>query len=139
MSWAIAAVKISNSKLLLIANMAQTLTELLGSNASLTTGTLSVSLSDLVDGSGNPLLDSPSSATATQAIAALLSHLHRTTKPATDTEGNETVDETDAIVSTDSFTPKTFEVRNEATQIRHDFNFFVYTTDSTGFDPDNVV
>lgn len=119
--------------------MAQTLTELLGSNASLTTGTLSVSLSDLVDGNGTPLLDSPSSATATQAVAAVLLHLHRVTKPELGTDGTEVVDKTDAIVSTESFTPKTFEVREDETQIRHDFNFYVYTFDSTGFDPDNVV
>ena len=49
------------------------------------------------------------------------------------------VDPDTALVAANSFNPKTFEVRGDEAQVRHEFPFYIYTIDSTAFDPDNVV
>lgn len=119
--------------------MTQTITELLGTSAALSGGTLTVQLADLKDSNNAALLATPTSATASQAVAALLSHLHRVTTQAVDGNGVAIVDKTDAIVSSASFQPKTFEVRDGESQIRNEFTFLVYTTDNNTFDPDDAI
>lgn len=119
--------------------MAQTITELLGTNATLATGTLTIQLADLKDGNNAAYLATPSTATASQAVAALLAHLHRVTSPSLDANGIAIVDKTDGIVSTTSFQPKTFEVRDNESQVRNEFTFLVYTVDNSTFDPDDAI
>lgn len=119
--------------------MTQSINDLLGTNASLTSGTLTLQLSDFTDAQDAPYLADVNSATAHMAVAALIAYLHRVTLPALDTSGNAIVDKTDAIVAVESFTPKTFEVRDGEAQIRTDFNFYVYTQDASTFDPDDTV
>ncbi len=119
--------------------MTQTINDMLGANASLSAGTLTIQLTDFTDDSNTAYLASPTTATAHQAVAALLAHLHRVTLPPLDGNGSPIVDKTDAIVAVQSFTPKTFEVRDGEAQIRSDFNFYIYTQDASTFDPDDAV
>lgn len=93
----------------------------------------------MVDENDAVLLADIPNATDSMIVAAIIKHLHVKTKPAVDGSGNDIIDKTNAIVSQTAFTPKTFEVREDESQIRHEFNFAVYTTDSTTFDPDNAV
>jgi hypothetical protein len=119
--------------------MTQTLVGLLGTNAVKTGTTVTFDLAELKDGTGTAFLATPSSATPGQIGAALIAALHQNTKPAKDTNGVDIVDKTNAIVATASFSPKTFEVRGDVSQIKNEFVFNVYTVDSTAFDPDNAV
>lgn len=119
--------------------MAQSLTDILGSSAAVSSGILSITLSELVDENDVQLLDTPLTANDNQIVAALIKNMHVKTTPATDGSGNTIVDKTDATVAQTSFSPKTFEVRDDETQIKNEFIFAVYTTDSTTFDPDNAV
>jgi hypothetical protein len=119
--------------------MTQTLVSLLGTNATKSGTTISFDLGDLKDSAGNSFLVSPSTATPSQIGAALIAALHQNTKPAKDTAGADIVDKTNAIVASTSFSPKTFEVRQDVSQIKNEFVFNVYTVDATAFDPDNAV
>lgn len=119
--------------------MAQTLTEILGANATFTGSTITIDLADFKHANGTQMLDSPSTATTAQKIATLIAGIHQNSKPSLDANGIEIVDKTDVVVSQTSFSPKTFEVRQDTSQIKHEFNFAVYTIDSTAFDPDNAI
>lgn len=119
--------------------MTQELKDLFGSSATEQNGKITIDCTDFVDNGGNLLLANPETATAEQKLAAWMSWLHRTQLPATDEDGLAVTNKTDAIVPQTSFTPKTFEVREDETQLKHEFNFAVYTMDNTGFDPDDVV
>lgn len=119
--------------------MTQSLTDLLGANVTITGNTITIDLTDFTDSNGTQILDDPSSASDSQKIATLISGIHQNTKPQTDANGIALVDKTNAIVSSESFSPKTFEVREDEAQIRHEFNFSIYTIDSTAFDPDNAI
>lgn len=119
--------------------MPQALTALLGTNATQTGAIVSFDLNDLKDSAGVKFLATPASATPSQVGAALIAALHQNTKPAKDTAGTDIVDKTNAIVSSTSFSPKTFEVRGDVSQIKNEFIFAVYTIDSSAFDPDNAV
>jgi hypothetical protein len=125
--------------LIFFENMPQTLVNLLGTNATKTGTTVSFDLEQLKDAAGVKFLANATTATAAQIGAAIVAALHQNTKPAKDANGADVVDATNAIVSATSFAPKTFEVRGTTSQIRNEFTFYVYTTDSTAFDPDNAV
>jgi hypothetical protein len=119
--------------------MTQTLVSILGTNATKTGAIVSFDLNDLKDSAGLKFLASPTAATPGQIGAAIIAALHQNCTPAKDASGNEIVDKTNVIVSATSFSPKTFEVRNDVSQIKNEFVFSVYTIDSTAFDPDNAV
>ena len=119
--------------------MSQTIEQLFGASAEDNGGTITINLSDYVDSSGTPLLDDPDTATPAQKASAWLSWLHRTQTPSTDSNGLITTDKTQAIVPQTSFTPKTFEVREDEAQVRNEFNFSIYTIDKDSFDPDHAV
>ena len=119
--------------------MTQTLTDLFGANAVDNGTTITITIADFVDSNNSPLLDNPNTANPAQKLAAFFTWLHRTQLPATDTNGIAVVDKTQAIVPQASFQPKTFEVREDVSQIRNEFNFAVYSIDATVFDPDNVI
>lgn len=120
--------------------MAKTLQDYLGSNATYTTGTLTVDINELY-GLIFPNKTEPYDLQGThdEAIAVLLGALNVTAKPTADANGVETSDPQDAITSTRSFQPKTFETRGETSQVKHEFIFNVYTEDTTGFDPAKAV
>lgn len=119
--------------------MTQTLTEILGSNATSSGATITINLADFKHANGTQMLDNPSTASDSKKIATLIAGIHQNAKAAKDTNGNDIVDKTNVLVSTTSFSPKTFETRQDTAQIRNDFSFYVYTVDSTSFDPDNAV
>ncbi|NJO98678.1 MAG: hypothetical protein HC764_23970 [Pleurocapsa sp. CRU_1_2] len=119
--------------------MAQTLIDILGTNATATGATITINLADFKHANGTQMLDNPATASASQKIATLISGIHQNAKAATDVNGTEIIDKTNVLVSSDSFSPKTFEVRQDTAQIKHEFVFAVYTVDSTAFDPDNAV
>lgn len=119
--------------------MTQSLTQLFGATATKTGSSITINLNDFDDANNSNLLADPATATAAQALAAWLSWLHRTQMPATDANGTSIVDKTNALVPQTSFSPKTFEVREDVSQIRNEFNFAIYTVDATSFDPDNAV
>jgi hypothetical protein len=119
--------------------MTQTLVSLLGTNATKSGTVISFDLEDLKDSTGVKFLATPSTATPSQIGAAIVAALHQNTKPTKDASGVNIVDKTNAIVSSASFSPKTFEVRQDVSQIKNEFVFSVYTVDSTAFDPDNAV
>ncbi len=119
--------------------MTQSLAQLFGATASKTGTSITINLNDFDDDSNNNLLADATTATPAQAVAAWLSWLHRTQTPATDANGIAVVDKTNALVPQSSFSPKTFEVRENVSQIRNEFNFAIYTVDATTFDPDNAV
>ena len=119
--------------------MAKTITDYLGNGAELSGTTLTINLSELkavVD----PDDDTPGAAlTEDMAIAVLIAGLHKNALPQTDANGLAVVEPTTALVANESFQSKTFEVRGEAAQVRHEFIFSIYTVDDTDFDPDKVV
>ncbi|MGL5940817.1 MAG: hypothetical protein ACRC2S_10565 [Waterburya sp.] len=119
--------------------MTQSLTDLFGATATKTGTSITINLNDFDDASGSNLLADSATATPAQALAAWLSWLHRTQMPATDANGAVIVDKTDTLVPQTSFSPKTFEVRENVSQIKNEFNFAIYTADATAFDPDNAV
>jgi hypothetical protein len=119
--------------------MAQTLKDILGTNATSTGSTITIDLDDFKDASNIQMLDNPATATVAQKVATLIAGIHRRTKPAKDTNGIEVIDKTNALVSSDSYSPKTFEVRQDTAQVKHEFIFGVYVVDNTAFDPDNAV
>lgn len=121
--------------------MSYTFAELFGTNVVATATDLTFSMADLVDANNNPLLaaDGSNNADPDKVAAALIAHLHAATTPETDTDGNEIVDKTDGVVAQESFSPRTFEVRDDESQIRHEFNFALYTPDNTTFSANSVV
>ena len=119
--------------------MTQSLTDLFGANASESGTTITIDLNDFVDDQNNALLASPETANAEQKASAWIAWLHLATTPSIDANGTAIVDKTKAIVAQSSFAPKTFETREDEPQIKNEFVFAIYTTDSTSFDPDNVV
>ena len=119
--------------------MSQNLTDLLGANATASGTTITINLNDFVDGSLNPLLADATTATDEQKIACLIHGIWLNAKPALDTNGNPIVDKTNGVVAQDSFQSKTFETREDETQIKHERIFALYSSDTTDFDPDNVV
>lgn len=119
--------------------MTQTLTDILGSSATSTGSTITIDLADFKHANGTQMLDNPATATASKKIATLIAGIHLRAKPAKDVNGAEITDKTNVLVSSDSFSPKTFEVRQDVSQIKNEFVFSLYTIDSTAFDPDNAV
>lgn len=119
--------------------MTQSLVSVLGTGASKSGTIVSFDLEQMKDAAGNKFLANATAATPSQILAALIAGIHQNTKPAKDANGVDIVDKTNAIVSNTSFSPKTFEVRNDVSQIKNEFSFSVYTIDSTAFDPDNAV
>jgi hypothetical protein len=119
--------------------MTQTLVQILGTNATATGTTITIDLADFKHVNGTQMLDNPATASTAKKIATLIAGIHQNAKPAKDASGIEIVDKTDALVSSESFSPKTFEVRQDVSQIKNEFVFSVYTVDSTAFDPDNAV
>lgn len=119
--------------------MTQDLTNLFGENANRTDDTITINLNDFVDQNGNPYLAAPTTATPAQAATAWIAWLHHSTKEELDENSQPIVDKTQAIVAQTNFQPKTFEVRENTPQVRHNFDFAVYANDSAGFDPDDVI
>ncbi len=119
--------------------MAQELKDLFGENATQTDNTITITLDDFVDPNGNPYLANPTTATPTQAATAWIAWLHHSTKEKLDSNGQPIQDKTQTIVSQDNFTPKTYETRDGESQIRNNFDFAIYTIDTSTFDPDNVI
>jgi hypothetical protein len=119
--------------------MTQTLQDILGTNATATGSTITIDLADFKHDNGTQMLDNPATASASKKLATLIAGIHAKAKPAKDTSGLEITDKTNVLVSSDSFAPKTFEVRQDTAQIKNEFVFAVYTVDSTSFDPDNAV
>lgn len=116
--------------------MAKTLQDYLGSSATLSSGSLSVNINDLY---GIIFPDSPSPQNLPDnpdiALAVLLGALHKRAQPIFDSDGLDATPNTQAVVSSESFQERIFEVRGEVSQIKHEFVFNVYTEDTTGFDP----
>ncbi len=119
--------------------MAQGLKELFGTSATQEDGVIHIKLNDFVDPNGSPYLAAPTTATPAQAATAWLAWLHHSTKEKLDSNGQPIQDKTQAIVAQDNFTPKTYESRDGESQIRNNFDFAIYTIDTTSFDPDNVI
>ena len=119
--------------------MPQSITDILGANATASNTTVTIDLSDFQDSNGSQMLDDPTTATDSQKIATLIAGIHQNSKPEIDANGLEVADKTKVIVANESFNPKTFEVRQDETQIKHEFAFSLYTVDSTGFDPNNAI
>ncbi len=119
--------------------MAQELKDLFGENATKTDNTITITLDDFVDANGSSYLASPATATPAQAATAWLAWLHHSTKEELDANGQPIQDKTQAIVAQDNFTPKTYESRDGESQIRNNFDFAIYTVDTSSFDPDNVI
>ncbi len=119
--------------------MPQSLTELLGTNAIANLTTITIDLNDFIDSNGNPLLADAANASDQQKVACLIDGIWRNTQQAIDTDGNAIIDKTNAIVAVESFQPKTFETREDETQVRNNREFAIYSQDTTTFDPDNVI
>jgi isocitrate/isopropylmalate dehydrogenase len=119
--------------------MTQTLTDILGANATSTGSTITIDLADFKHANGTQMLDTPATASASKKIATLIAGIYIKAKQAKDANGVEIVDKTNVLVSSDSFSPKTFEVRQDVSQIKNEFVFSLYTVDATTFDPDNAV
>ena len=116
--------------------MAKTLQDYLGASATLDTDILTVNIIELYGLIFPDKIEPyPLKRTHDEAIAILLGALHKTAKPLVDADGLEVIEPEDAIVSTTSFQPKTFETRGESQQVKHELIFNVYTEDTTGFDP----
>ena len=120
--------------------MAKTLQDYLGESATLEQGRLSVSVTELY-GIIFPEKQSPYELTVTQdsAIACLLGALNVTARPQKESTGIEIQDAEQGITSSESFQSKTFETRQDVSQVKHEFIFNVYIADTTGFDPAKVV
>ena len=119
--------------------MAQGLKELFGTSATQEDGVIQIKLNDFVDTNGTPYLNNPLTATPAQAATAWLAWLHHSTKEKLDSNSQPIQDKTQAIVAQDNFTIKTYETRDGQSQIRNNFDFAIYTIDTSSFDPDNVV
>ena len=119
--------------------MTQTLANIFGRSVSVSGSLVTFDLADFEDSNGNPILADPANATNNQKIACVIAGIHANSKPSTDENGLVVADKTDVLVSSDSFAPKTFEVRQDESQVKHEFIFSVYTVDSTIFDPDNAI
>lgn len=119
--------------------MTQSLIQILGTNAIATGTTITIDLADFKFANGTQMLDTPATASVAKKIATLVAGIHQNCLPAKDTNGTEIVDKTNSIVSATSFSPKTFEVRQDVSQIKNEFVFNIYTVDATAFDPDNAV
>jgi hypothetical protein len=119
--------------------MPQALIEILGTNATSSGSTITIDLADFKHANGTQMLDNPSTASVAKKIATLIAGIHENCKPLKDANGLDIVDKTDVLVSATSFSSKTFETRGDTAQIRNEFNFYVYTVDSTSFDPDNAI
>lgn len=119
--------------------MSQSLADLFGSSATETETTVTIDLNDFVDENEVVLLADISNSSPAQKAAAWLAWLHRTQAPQVDENGNTIVDKTQAIVPQVAFTTKTFEVRDDESQIKNELDFAVYTRDNVGFDPDDAV
>lgn len=119
--------------------MAQNLINLFGENAARTDNTITINLNDFVDKNGNPYLADPLTATPAQAATAWIAWLHHSTKEELDENSQPIQDKTQTIVAQDNFIPKTYETRDGESQIRNNFDFAIYTIDTSVFDPDNVV
>ncbi|MDJ0902429.1 MAG: hypothetical protein QNJ55_26860 [Xenococcus sp. MO_188.B8] len=122
-----------------VMKMAQGLKELFGTSATQEDGVIQIKLNDFVDTNGTPYLNDPLTATPAQAATAWLAWLHHSTKEKTDENSQPIQDKTQAIVAQDNFTIKTYETRDGQSQIRNNFDFAIYTIDTSSFDPDNVV
>ena len=106
--------------------MAQTLTDLFGSSASLSGGVLSITLADFVK-----LNDTTPS--ATQIAAAILEYWATSTTSLTD-------DNTAGIVAATFQPSKAFVTRNNVSQIEQGFTINTYRADtSASFDPDDII
>ena len=119
--------------------MAQSLTDLFGTSATKTYSSITINLDDFVDGNGNPYLQDSTTATPAQAATAWIAWLWHTTLEPLDSNNQPIQDKTQAIVAQTAFTPKSYETRDGEAQIRNEFPFAIYTIDSSGFDPDNVI
>ncbi len=119
--------------------MAQSFSDLFGANAVDNGATATINFNDFVDSEGNVLLVNPANANPAQKLAAFLAWLHQTQLAKTDSSGIAVVDKNKAIEPQTSFQPKTFEVREDVSQVRTDFNFAVYSVDNSLFDPDDVI
>lgn len=119
--------------------MSQVLADLFGTSATESGSTITINVGDFINKQGQAYLSSPDTATAESKLAAFLAWLHWSQMPATDANGIVAVDKTKAIVPQQSFQPKTFEVREDETQLKTEFGFAVYTVDNTGFDPSQTV
>jgi hypothetical protein len=113
--------------------MAQTIIQLLGTNATLTSGTLTIQLADLKDANNAVYLASPNTASPTKAVAAVLAYLTRITT-------GKSTDETAGIAAADFQTDKSFVNRNGIGQILQPFTINCYRADTNAtFDPDDVI
>jgi hypothetical protein len=113
--------------------MAQTITQLLGTNATLASGVLTIQLSDLKDAAGIAYLATPNTATSSQVVAAVLTYLVRVTT-------GKSLDETAGVAAADFQSEKSFVSRNGVAQISQPFTINCYRTDTlTNFDPDDVI
>ena len=119
--------------------MPQTLADIFGQSVTSDGDTVTINLADFKDDSGNQILDKPNEATDSQKIAAIAAGMVNNAKPQKDADGQDVIDKTSVIVAEESFSPKTFEVRQDEAQVKHEFIFSIYTIDSTKFDPDNAV
>lgn len=120
--------------------MSKTIQDYLGSQATYSSGTLSVNISELY-GIIFPDKTAPYELQGTddEALAILLGALNKTARPEQDENGLEVQDSQQAITSSESFQGRIFEVRGEVSQIKHEFVFNVYTEDTTNFDPAKAV
>jgi hypothetical protein len=89
--------------------MTQTLTDLLGTNATSSGTTVTIDLSDMKDANGVAYLASPGTASAAKKVAAILAGIHVKTKASVDANGLTVADKTQTIVAEESFSPKSFE------------------------------
>lgn len=74
-----------------------------------------------------------------KAVAILIAGIHALNKPVFNSEGLDVTPNTQALVSQESFQERTFEVRDDVSQIKHEFVFSIYTEDNTGFNPVKAV
>ena len=120
--------------------MAKSLADYLGSNAIENDNLITVSLSELYFSifpeateaysySGNP----------DELVSILVAGIHARCKPQLDENGLDVTPNTTAVVAAQSFQPKTFQLRGDKPQVRHEFVFNIYTEDNTAFNPVNAV
>jgi hypothetical protein len=107
--------------------MAQSVTELFGATATLSNGEVTIKASDF------PAINSPSTASASVIMAALLKRL----KTLTDADA----DATKAIAASTFQNPFSFVVRGTSNQIQEAIIINIYHTDPIGstLDPDTVI
>lgn len=108
---------------------ALTLAQQFGANATISSGVLSIQLSDLTGVGLNG-----SSPSASDISAALIMLWERNQPTNADT------DPTVGILVSKDFTPKQFTTRGDVSQIEYRYSVYAYTPDSTStLDPDSVV